>query len=81
LAKLLCPWNLPGKNSGVDCHALLQGIFPTQGSNPSPVSPVLQADSLPLSLQRSPIKAYPQDKNHIPELFSRYSCRAEVWSI
>ena len=24
----------PGKNSGVDCHALLQGIFPTQGSNP-----------------------------------------------
>ena len=23
----------PGKNSGVDCHALLQGIFPTQGSN------------------------------------------------
>ena len=25
---------LPGKNTGVDCHALLQGIFPTQGSNP-----------------------------------------------
>ena len=25
----------PGKNSGVGCHALLQGIFPTQGSNPS----------------------------------------------
>ena len=25
----------PGKNTGVDCHALLQGIFPTQGSNPS----------------------------------------------
>ena len=24
----------PGKNTGVDCHALLQGIFPTQGSNP-----------------------------------------------
>ena len=24
----------PGKNIGVDCHALLQGIFPTQGSNP-----------------------------------------------
>ena len=23
----------PGKNSGVGCHALLQGIFPTQGSN------------------------------------------------
>ena len=25
----------PGKNAGVDCHALLQGIFLTQGSNPS----------------------------------------------
>ena len=25
--------NSPGKNTGVDCHALLQGIFPTQGSN------------------------------------------------
>ena len=24
----------PGKNIGVDCHALLQGIYPTQGSNP-----------------------------------------------
>ena len=25
---------IPGKNTGVGCHALLQGIFPTQGSNP-----------------------------------------------
>ena len=24
----------PGKNTAVGCHALLQGIFPTQGSNP-----------------------------------------------
>ena len=31
--KLLCPWDFPGKNTGVGCHALLQGIFPTQGSN------------------------------------------------
>ena len=30
----LCPWNSPGKNTRVGCHALLQGIFPTQGSNP-----------------------------------------------
>ena len=28
------PWNFPGKNTGVVCHFLLQGIFPTQGSNP-----------------------------------------------
>ena len=32
--QLLCPWDSPGKNTGVACHALLQGIFPTQGSNP-----------------------------------------------
>ena len=30
----LCPWNSPGKNTGVDCHSLFQGIFPTQRSNP-----------------------------------------------
>ena len=29
-----CPWDSPGKNAGVYCHALVQGIFPTQGSNP-----------------------------------------------
>ena len=28
-----CPWDFPGKNTGVGCHFLLQGIFPTQGSN------------------------------------------------
>ena len=27
-------WDFPGKNTGVGCHFLLQGIFPTQGSNP-----------------------------------------------
>ena len=32
-AKLLCPWDFPGKNTGVGCHFLLQGIFSTQGSN------------------------------------------------
>ena len=32
--KLLRPWGSPGKNTGVGCHFLLQGIFPTQGSNP-----------------------------------------------
>ena len=32
-AWLLCPWDSPGKNTGVGCHALLQGIFPTQGLN------------------------------------------------
>ena len=33
-AKLLCPWDSPGKNTRVGCHFLLQKIFPTQGLNP-----------------------------------------------
>ena len=32
--RLLSPWDFPSKNTGVGCHFLLQGIFPTQGSNP-----------------------------------------------
>ena len=36
----------PGKNTGKGCHALLQGIFPTQGSNPS----ILQCRWIPSHL-------------------------------
>ena len=32
---VLCPWNSPGKNTGVGCHLPLEGIFPTQGLNQS----------------------------------------------
>ena len=32
-AKLLCPCNFIGKNTGVGCHFLCQGIFPSQGLN------------------------------------------------
>ena len=32
----LCPRDFPGKNTGVGDHFLLQGIYPTQGSNSSP---------------------------------------------
>ena len=32
-ARLVCPWDSPGNNTGVGCHFLLQGIFPTQGLN------------------------------------------------
>ena len=31
--RLLCLWDFPGKNTGVDCHDLLQGIAPIHGSN------------------------------------------------
>ena len=32
--RLICPWDFPGKNTGVGSYSLLQGIFWTQGSNP-----------------------------------------------
>ena len=42
LIRLFCPWDSPGKNSRVGCHAPVQGIFPTQGLNPHPLkSPAL----------------------------------------
>ena len=31
--ELPCPWDFPGKNTGVSCHFRLQGIFLTQGLN------------------------------------------------
>ena len=34
LARLLCPWDFPGKNTRMGCHFLLQRIFLTQGSDP-----------------------------------------------
>ena len=33
-ARLLCPWDFPGTNTGAGCHFLLQGIFTKQGLNP-----------------------------------------------
>ena len=48
--KLFCLWKFPGKNTGVVCHFLLQGIFPTQGLSLSLLCLLhWQADSLPLS--------------------------------
>ena len=49
-ARLFCPWDSPGKNTGTGCHSLLQGIFPTQELNPRLLHLLhWQADSLPLS--------------------------------
>ena len=49
--RLLCPWESPGKNTGVGCHFLLQGIFLTQGSS---LSLLCLEDSLALSHLGSP---------------------------
>ena len=62
VARLLCSWDFPGKNTGVGCHALLQGIFPTKGSNLR-LQGLLhwQADSLPLSYLGSRIRLQTQE--------------------
>ena len=55
--RLLCLWNSPGKKTGVGCHFLLQGIFPTQGWNPHLLRLLhWQVDSLPPSLLESPTR-------------------------
>ena len=36
-ARLLCPWDIPGRNTGVGCHFLLQEVFP----GIEPMSPAL----------------------------------------
>ena len=46
-ARLLCPWDFPGKNARVGCHYILQGIFSIQGSS-------VPAESLPLIYHGSP---------------------------
>ena len=54
-SRLLCPWDSPGKNTEASCHFLLQGIFPTQGLNPSLFSLLhWQAGSLLLAPPRKP---------------------------
>ena len=58
-ARLLCPWDSPGKHTGVGCHALLQGIFPTQGLNLHLLClPHWQGGSVPLAPSGKPNSTY-----------------------
>ena len=68
--RLLSPRDSPGKNTGVGCHFLPQGIFPTQGLKPCLLNS--QAQSLLLNYQGSPpsiIVAVVQSPSHV-QLFS-----------
>ena len=62
--RLLCPWNSPGKNTGVCFHLFLQGIFPSQESNPHFLGLLnWQADSSPLSNLEAQYNNTPLDIN------------------
>ena len=64
VSSLLC--DSPGKNTGVGCHALLQGIFPTQGLNPSVLCIMhWQACFLSLAPPGKPIK-----NNNVSHIFN-----------
>ena len=65
-ARLLCPWDSPGKNTGVGCHSFLQGIFPTQGSNPG--LPHCRQILYRLSHQGSPSVEYVSHHTRNPRL-------------
>ena len=55
-----CPWDSPGKNTGVGCPALLQGIFLTQGPNPHLLHLLhWQVSSLPLAPPGKPKEIMP----------------------
>ena len=56
--RLLCPWDFPGKNTGVGCHFLLQGIFPTQGSSLSLPSTALAGGCFTTEPPEKPLKKY-----------------------
>ena len=77
----LCSWNSLGKNTVVGCHSLLQGIFLTQGLNPS----LLHCRQILFHLrpQGSPNKVYGILQARILEwvsiLFSRRSFQPRAW--
>ena len=67
------PWNSPGKNTGVGSLSLLQGIFPTQGSNPG-LPPCRQI------LYQLSHKGSPRILEWVAYPFSRGSSRPRNWT-
>ena len=65
--RLLCPWNSPGKNTGMGSHSLLQGIPPDPGIEPQ--SPALPADSLPCEPPGKPWTGMLKRKENILFIF------------
>ena len=74
-AGLLCLWDSPGKNTGVGCNFLLQGIFLTQGSNLHLLHLLdWQVGSLPLAPSGKPLDTSERRSIHeaILHLFANY---------
>ena len=65
-ARLLCPRDFPGRNTGVGSLSLLQGIFPTQGSNPG----LLHHRRILYRLSHNE-----SNKSNFPVTMSRISCQ------
>ena len=66
-ARLLPPWDFPGKNTGVGCHFLLQRIFLTQGQNSGLLCLLhWQAASLPLAPPGKPRCIDTESSFHFP---------------
>ena len=81
--RLFCPWDSPGKNTGVGSPSLLQGIFPTQGSNTG--LPYCRRVLYHLSHQGNPRKlewvACPSSRGSSwPRHWIRVSCTADRFS-
>ena len=76
------PWNSPGQNTGVGCHALLQGIFPTQGSNPGLshcrwiLYQLSQQGNPPLPLGRRNL--WKEDPNYSTKVLGRHLAKAQA---
>ena len=62
VAILLGPSDSPGRSTGIGCHALLQGIFLTQGSNLSLMSPVLAGGFFTTTAIWEAATSWPQSK-------------------
>ena len=80
------PWgslhgDSPGKNIGVGCHVLLQGIFPTQGLNPHLLYLLhLQASPLPLAPPGKPRKEVNNAWNDRPSIPVSFFCLVHISS-
>ena len=73
--RLLCPWDSPGKNTGVGFHILLQGIFPTQEWNLCLLCLLpWQAGSLPLAPPGKP-------KDRLNDSMREQPTKSRMWDI